>query len=337
MLAAEFPDIFQQFVEPKPSPPPTKSIGQFLESFDANSSDGSELYEPAGVSVSQSISLEHNYDQKLVRDANKNTTIKSSLVSHSVYSEPEDSSYTEGEQTTGQEEEVVAAVEETLALLARLDSCPAQQEGGAGAAAARQEAGCSWPGAGAGCNHGAACPWPAQLLGLDRWREKVQVVETRPRVHSVVVLRQTPHGLVKLQESLVPLGEAEVARLQGMSPQDQVRQLGLTAGPRQYRPPPNTVVVKVPGTGQGAGQQLLCSECDTQFHDNKSLVKHTRNQHQVYQCSKCGEQTTGYYRMASHTKKNHSKEPVFYCQCGRNFSEKRGLTKHQNSCSFYRQ
>ena len=56
--------------------------------------------------------------------------------------------------------------------------------------------------------------------------------------------------------------------------------------------------IKVPGPGLS-----LCSQCDSQFADNKSLVKHTRNQHQVYQCSKCGESTVGYYRMASHAKK----------------------------------
>merc|ERR1719318_2279015 len=131
-----------------------------------------------------------------------------------------------------------------------------------------------------------------------------------------------------------------------------------SAGSVPYRPPPNAVLVKVPTSvlqTQSSYQcsfptpspspptisalsppnpkyPLLCSECDTQFHDNKSLVKHTRNQHQVYQCSKCGESTVGYYRMASHAKKNHSKEPSLYCTCGRTFSEKRGLAKHQNSC-----
>ena len=277
-----------------------------------------------------------------------------------------------------------------------------------------------------------------------------------PRVTSVVVLRQTPNGLIKLQESLMPLGPDEVKRLQAMTPQEQVRHLGLnTAQLRQentkqvisntssstlqlreqggqfarpvnpaqynmtqytvpmsnnttystgqfsvpvsasqgqyssvssasahyttlstsnikyrssgsvpYRAPPNAVLVKVPTSvlqnqssypfsiptpspspptishlsatsPPNPKYPLLCSECDSQFHDSKSLVKHTRNQHQAYQCNKCGEETVGYYRMATHTKKNHSKEPAFFCQCGRNFSEKRGLTKHQNSCNFY--
>ena len=137
-----------------------------------------------------------------------------------------------------------------------------------------------------------------------------------------------------------------------------------SSGSVPYRPPPNAVLVKVPTSvlqnqssypfsiptpspspptishlsatsPPNPKYPLLCSECDSQFHDSKSLVKHTRNQHQAYQCNKCGEETVGYYRMATHTKKNHSKEPAFFCQCGRNFSEKRGLTKHQNSCNFY--
>jgi hypothetical protein len=38
--------------------------------------------------------------------------------------------------------------------------------------------------------------------------------------------------------------------------------------------------------------------------------------------------------MAAHTKKVHTKEPIFFCECGRNFGEKKGMTKHQNSCNF---
>ena len=125
--------------------------------------------------------------------------------------------------------------------------------------------------------------------------------------------------------------------------------------PRLYRPPPNSIFIKVPQVSAVTNERaMLCDDCESKFADRKSLVKHTRNQHQVhtkqtknpcpfirfpfqiYQCHQCGESTVGYYRMASHTKKNHSKEPVFYCNCGRNFSEKRGLTKHQNSCTFYR-
>jgi len=256
------------------------------------------------------------------------------------------------------------------------------------------------------CVQGDLCPLINSILGLDEFQSSgPSLSESSSLIHNVVVLRQTPQGLVKLQESLLPLGQEEVKRLQSMSPQEQVKSLGLNTAELiqkdqsrilqqsvgsttlshmsitaantsqtvtadssnmfhsnvrfrptstvSYRPPPNAVLVRVPPSalqvpnsteaspsmeyagGHTVASSLHCSECDTQFHDNKSLIKHTRNQHQVYQCNKCGEETVGYYRMASHTKKNHSKEPAFYCQCGRNFSEKRGLTKHQNSCNFY--
>ena len=58
---------------------------------------------------------------------------------------------------------------------------------------------------------------------------------------------------------------------------------------RSYRPPANSVFVKVPQVQQQlsvtdpgvGGGVILCADCDTKFADNKSLVKHTRNQHQV--------------------------------------------------------
>ena len=124
-----------------------------------------------------------------------------------------------------------------------------------------------------------------------------------------------------------------------------------------YKPPPNAVIVKIPSsslqyqpyaqyssplTNSSATSppdmktSLLCTECDTQFHDSKTLGKHMRNQHNEYSCEKCGEKTVGYYRMALHKKKNHSKEPIFFCMSGRTFAERRGLTKHQNTCTFYK-
>ena len=99
---------------------------------------------------------------------------------------------------------------------------------------------------------------------------------------------------------------------------------------RLWNPPSETVVVKVPPIKK---EPFLCTKCDAKFAENKSLVKHNRNHHQTYKCGKCGITTEGYYKMASHTKKYHVKEPVLMCKCGRNFAEKRGLTKHQNSCT----
>jgi len=325
--------------------------------------------------------------------------------------------------------------------------------------------GCDWSSSSSTCVHGISCPFITQFLGLaDFQKSQADAPPAAPaRLHRVVVLRQTPTDLVKLQESSLLLGQGEVTRLQAMTPQEQVRQvrylqqqqqLGITSTASvlqlrdqteqfvrpnsdgqqtitpstttytvplssqyqatsshstgnllvsatsqdqflpvpssevqfptlpfptsqvtsntnfrsssvPYRLPPNAVIVKVPiSSHQNQPYQfsiptpspspptpsaslatatpttaipLCCSECDDQFYDNKSLLKHTRNQHKVYQCIKCGENTVGYYRMASHTKKNHSKEPAFFCQCGRNFSEKRGMSKHQNTCSFFSQ
>jgi len=242
--------------------------------------------------------------------------------------------------------------------------------------------GCSWSASkGSICAHGNSCPFTTKILELDQIPHSTisdQVSKPPQRLHNVVVLKQTPHGLVKVPDSMIPQHQLDKFRgLHNPRPQDNssagpyisnysrsqtlpiVSRSGSsnfyrppatyqTAPPEQsrlmdisntrmlYRPPANSFLVKVPPLSQSSNSTvLLCSDCDTQFADNKSLVKHTRNQHQVYQCSKCGESTVGYYRMASHTKRNHSKEPVFFCNCGRNFSEKRGLTKHQNSCTFY--
>merc|ERR1719318_2211629 len=332
----------------------------------------------------------------------------------------EENNATEGEANSSPLE--FADIEDILATLELLDNEPSSNSQ---LDLAKSAYGCQWTDSFM-CPHGDFCPFITQFHGLDDFQEPAAVSSQPPRVTSVVVLRQTPNGLVKLQESLMPLGQEEVKRLQAMTPQEQVRHLGLnTAQLRQgntkqvigntsnstlqlreqgsqfarpgntaqynmsqysvpmsnsttystdqfsvpvpasqqysavssantqyttlssnmkyrssgsvpYRPPPNAVLVKVPTSvlqnhssyqfsiptpspsppttsslsalsPPSSKYPLLCSECDSQFQDSKSLVKHTRNQHQTYQCNKCGEETVGYYRMASHTKKNHSR------------------------------
>ena len=174
--------------------------------------------------------------------------------------------------------------------------------------------GCSWSDLTKHCQHGDSCPFVWNILDL-------------PTVSSTI-----------LPGSNLPptLSRADDARQYAAGLCDISQQ-------RVYRPPPNSNIVKVPLVSTSKATALHngvggeeCDDCDSNFADNKSLVKHKRNMHQVYQCSQCGESTIGYYSMASHTKKRHHKEPVFYCNCGRNFAEKRGLTKHQNSCTFYK-
>ena len=53
--------------------------------------------------------------------------------------------------------------------------------------------------------------------------------------------------------------------------------------PRLYRPPPNSILIKVPQVSAVTNERaMLCDDCDSKFADRKSLVKHTRNQHQVH-------------------------------------------------------
>ena len=478
VLAAEFPDIYQQFLDPQPSPI-SREMSQAWD--EAGEEDRSMVSDMIVAADETSLTV-------VVRDSNKNMKYKAvpkvqynsyaSLTqipthSSSIGSNQRITSSTDNPRSvTALGDDVMttsiqspnmstdstnstvpndfppefADLDDILATLSLLDNTQQSTNNNIQLDLVKSAYGCNWSKSSQQCLHGNSCPFTTQLLGLADFQEPQNVLTPPPRVHSVVVLRQTPNGLVKLQESLVPLGQEEVIRLQSMTPQEQVRHLGLnTAQLRQggqlqagtmtstastlqlrdqpgqyamsdnvpqytnppcsisasnghfvnptnnyqaqfsnipnsqsnvtfrssapviYRPPPNAVLVKVPtsvlqnqppqpytfsiptpspspptpsvtslGTSPTGECSLFCSKCDSQFHDNKSLVKHTRNQHQVYSCNKCGEQTVGYYRMASHTKKNHSKEPAFFCPCGRNFSEKRGMTKHGNSCSFYK-
>eukprot|EP00092_Neocalanus_flemingeri_P029863 GFUD01032426.1.p1 GENE.GFUD01032426.1~~GFUD01032426.1.p1 ORF type:complete len:514 (+),score=115.95 GFUD01032426.1:46-1587(+) len=506
VLAAEFPDIYQQFLDPEPSP----SSGETGHDWEDNvGGDGSSVAWNMFSSIRRAAAEDSAHDKmEAVRDTNKNMKYKTvqhnaepinrnaskpsgptpspstksiqntslgtsktgtntQVTAVSSYAPTASSVQSSGNTNTEEGTDMFPEFADIDDILATLDQLDNNQSTNCQLDLAKSAYGCIWS-TSSPCLHGNSCPFTTQFLGLANFHEsQVVVAAPPPRVHSVVVLRQTPNGLVKLQESLLPLGQEEVKRLQSMTPQEQVRHLGLntaqlrhgnlkqtnghqqlgntssnstlqlreqpgrssstgqytmtpstsqytvpmssqysttssyntgnyvlstsashgqfspvpssevqfttlpnsqvmssvkfsSSGSVPYRPPPNAVLVKVPTAAlqnqtyqfsiptpspspptpsafpaTSPSMPLFCSECDTQFHDSKSLVKHTRNQHQVYQCSKCGENTVGYYRMASHTKKNHSREPAFFCQCGRNFSEKRGMTKHQNSCSFY--
>lgn len=87
-------------------------------------------------------------------------------------------------------------------------------------------------------------------------------------------------------------------------------------------------------TELASDDQYSCNDCDSSFNMKSHLAKHIRNIHAEYTCRHCSEKTVGYYRLANHTKKEHAKEPMYSCQCGRNFAEMKGLKKHQNTCNF---
>jgi len=407
ILAAEYPDIYQQFLKPEPS----------YEDMVHDANKNMTVVKGARTRTEHStrnVSLPGS--TKSVNavmgcvPATGFQSVPANYISHSKF---------DGAAANSSE---FADIDNILSILEDIDENPRESTNSL-LGITKTAFGCKWTDSTPSCSHGHSCPFIQQFLGLSDVQSPV-VVDQAPLVHNVVVLRQTPAGMVKLQESLVPIGQRDAEKLQAMSPEAQVRHLGLdnaqlrqrdrealslvggtsssptTLKPRHpvpeysqpsstqymsqysvpfststgrqgqyyntqatvsnsmnvkfrptdpvpYRPPPNAVLVKVPSSVQSYQNQypsatsppnakstLICSHCDWKFLDSKALVKHTRNQHQVYQCQKCGEETEGYYRMASHTKRNHSKEPTFFCQCGRTFAEKRGLTKHQNTCSY---
>jgi len=356
VLAAEFPDIFTQYIEIVPEVVP--EVVNVTEDVKTG---------PVTSKTIEDIFLEHDYGQKafVQEDANKNfskTDFENTVFSNDVRRDellelPQNENDVEFDhlisQRGGQPCDELDKILEDLRLSDEDSNSnilfSLEQE--------KSSLGCNWTSEYSSCDHGPCCPFTCKVLDL-----------APAGVNSLVVLRSTPAGYVKVP---VSLGQQDLLRLTNLTAQDQVRRLAFNMAPvRQtvslmsvsssevtsqdsrltsnlvtsldsrltditnqklssYRPPANAVLIKVPDTSSPGS---LCSQCSSSFSDNKSLVKHTRNQHQVYQCSKCGESTVGYYRMASHAKKNHSKEPSLYCPCGRTFSEKRGLAKHQNSC-----
>ena len=181
--------------------------------------------------------------------------------------------------------------------------------------------GCSWSDLTKHCQYGDSCPLVWDILELPTVSSAILTLSNLP-----TPLRADAEGpYVGL--NLIPSSDPALG--------------DISSQQRVYHPPQDSNIVKVPlvFTSKAAALQngegrTACDDCGSNFTDKKSLVKHKRNMHQVYQCSQCGERTIGYYSMASHTKRRHYKEPVFYCNCGRTFAEKRGLTKHQNSCTF---
>ena len=89
--------------------------------------------------------------------------------------------------------------------------------------------GCSW--VGSSCSRGDSCPFVAQFLGISHEQKATK------QFQRVLVLKQTPLGLVKLQESIHPMSVEEIRRMQAMNPKEQTRQLGLSSlGPRLVSP-----------------------------------------------------------------------------------------------------
>lgn len=358
VLAAEFPDIFTQYIEIVP-----EVVTEEIEIQPA-APVPLELENVRVVNVNvtnkaiQDIFLEHDYGQKAFVQEDANQNFSQTDFQNTVFSIEESPKEERSIQTPPKEDIYVAEtpysvesrtcgarydeLDQILEDLRQCDQGLGQDSNSNILFKLEQEKsslGCNWTSEYSSCDHGPVCPFTSKVLELNKFPESPR----SPAVsrNSVVVLRNTPAGYV--QQHPVSLGLRSIAPQLGFNMAPVRYNMPTTSSSSSrlnditnqrvssYRPPANTVLIKVPGPGLS-----LCTQCDSQFADNKSLVKHTRNQHQVYQCSKCGESTVGYYRMASHAKKNHSKEPSLFCPCGRTFSEKRGLAKHQNSCVQYK-
>ena len=300
VLAAEFPDIFTQYIEIVPEvtvPTVEPTVVPVL-------SQVSDIDTAGNVTsrTIQDIFLEHDYGQKAIvqEDANKN--FSKTDFSNTVFSSEENTDTEENLLTEHETEQQYLVESPTWSQYDELDQiiedlrhCDEDSNSNILLSLEQEKSslGCNWTSEYSSCDHGPACPFTSKVLDLVQPMAKplIQPPALPPALPSVVVLRQTPAGYVK-----VPVTE-DLLRLRDSTGPVRLGDITNQKRSSSYRPPANAVLIKVPGPGSA------CSQCDTTFSDNKSLVKHTRNQHQVYQCSKCGESTVGYYRMASHAKK----------------------------------
>ena len=325
VLAAEFPDIFTQYIEIVPEVVTEPVEVEVLPV--APSPVHIEDVRVVNVTSKtiQDIFLEHDYGQKAFVQEDPNQNFSKTDFQNTVFTieerpkemtiQSKENLYV-SEPPYSVESRPCAQYDELDQILEDLRQCDLDQDSNSNILfqleQEKSSLGCNWTSEYSSCDHGPVCPFTSKVLELSALPERSQ----SPAVgrNSVVVLRNTPAGYV--QQHPVSLGLRSIAPPLAYTmnpvrynlPTSTSSSSNISSSSRlnditnqrlsSYRPPANTVLIKVPGPGLS-----LCSQCDSQFADNKSLVKHTRNQHQVYQCSKCGESTVGYYRMASHAKK----------------------------------
>ena len=314
VLAAEFPDIFTQYIEIVPEVV-TEQIE--VQPVAPVTVEDVRVVNVTSSRTIQDIFLEHDYGQKALVQEDANQNFSKTDFQNTVFSieeRPEELTIQTKENIYVAESPPSAQYDELDQILEDLRQFEQDQDSNSNISfkleQEKSSLGCNWTSDYSSCDHGPICPFTEKVLELSQVPESSQ----SPAVgrNSVVVLRNTPAGLV--QQHPASLGLRNIPPQLGFtmapvrylptssntSTTSNSRLNDITNNQRlsSYRPPANTVLIKVPGPGLS-----LCSQCDSQFADNKSLVKHTRNQHQVYQCSKCGESTVGYYRMASHAKK----------------------------------
>jgi len=253
-----------------------------------------------------------------------------------------------------------------------------------------REFGCTWsPQQQDGeCVDGSECQFVRAMLGLDNFKpggishtppsqlstnQLASVVPPPQRKQRIMLVKQTPKGLMKVTETEQSFTLEQIKYIQQLSPQQQIKcikdmhQLNerelkksdleklinsyvvprdpikvqlesrLVCGLPTPSPSPPAMDTENMPVPNDINENHVCIDCKSKFRDAKLLTKHRRNHHHLYVCKSCGKQVVGYYKMASHSKKEHSKDPIFFCECGRNFGEKKGITKHQNTCPVFRQ
>lgn len=227
--------------------------------------------------------------------------------------------------------------------------------------------GCSW--ASNHCFRGDHCSFTHHYLGLNRSSDagmkKVTVLQQTPQ--GLVKMQECyrPLDQEELQQMNPKNQDARSLPMPMFPPRDEsvtenvssafwvpstmqphlgvpIKSFNFPENPVTYRPPLNSVLIKIPLNQANVELlplkkprlQLTCDDCDFSFTCQKTLTNHIRNMHTMYRCTKCAQETIGYYKMVSHMKREHSNVEVFPCPCGRNFSQRKGLMKHQNSCAY---
>ena len=227
-LAAEFPDIFHQFIEIVPDP--NKPDQRIYENEDVET-----------MNATNSILLEHDYGKKsMLKDANHNRSISNlnsnviigsdSFINTTFSTEEsfkdsggailvqESVGIVEESDTQEQVEESSNDLDNTAPLSDEVDEVLEDfadinsNEFNSDFEIEKRSWGCSWSVLTTNCHHGHSCPFIRMILDLDTFGNTNPVhstIETLPLPSSrdngagqnVFVLKQTPQGIVRYQNA----------------------------------------------------------------------------------------------------------------------------------------
>ena len=108
-------------------------------------------------------------------------------------------------------------VEEISTILDGLDDDPCS-----GLRSLQLELGCRWTDATQQCAAGEQCEFVRQMLGLDALAPAVAYTP-RPRLQRIMVVKQTPAGLVKVTETQQSFTAEQIRLIQQLSNQEQIK------------------------------------------------------------------------------------------------------------------